>query len=478
MKSRNGSFGAQSEEYVPPSTEDIADWSKSCIGILELTETMGKTIDDTLMAMKSDREKIRRRRDFILSKYSDTEVVLDKQLAALPTDLNEYNKLLAKKTSMKAAEERQRELLGLTQDADDDTLVEESTRKLRAYLSGETDEAPTSQLLELNMQENSVLGNSSQISDSSSLSQVPADTSPEQKSIEINGNKEIDTNALKPTKSAKEKKRRKGRKSKGVKAGNSNRKNRGTSRKVGPLSPIRENQAKRPPAAHDRLLKVLEQEEERDIFRAQTLKALEADDPERLEEMKRIFAKERREANKVMEQILSDFKPSKRKSEPVTPLSSKERREKYKKTPKNSRTSGSRSFFPSPKSSTSVRGSTGFSMSDGLNRNNRSATMSAPISIRNAAMSRQSHKQFKAKNMMPGSFAPPNPPDIPENVDKKLIDLNGEMPRKDPVDGAAIDRGVKDLVNDHSTPVDLNFPDLEMYKRSYHDREKWNEPKY
>ena len=78
--------------------------------------------------------------------------------------------------------------------------------------------------------------------------------------------------------------------------------------------------------------------------------------------------------------------------------------------------------------------------------------------------------------MMPGSFAPPNPPDIPENVDKKLIDLNGEMPRKDPVDGASIDRGVKDLVNDHSTPVDLNFPDLEMYKRSYHDREKWNEP--
>jgi hypothetical protein len=44
------------------------------------------------------------------------------------------------------------------------------------------------------------------------------------------------------------------------------------------------------------------------------------------------------------------------------------------------------------------------------------------------------------------------------------------------VDGAPIDRGVKDLVNDHSDPVDLNFPDLEMYKRSYHDREKWNEP--
>ena len=119
---------------------------------------MGKTIDDTLMAMKSDREKIRRRRDFILSKYSDTEVVLDKKLAALPTDLNEYNKLLAKKTSMKAAEERQRELLGPTQDADDDTLVEESTRKLRAYLSGETDEAPTSQLLELNMQKTASLG--------------------------------------------------------------------------------------------------------------------------------------------------------------------------------------------------------------------------------------------------------------------------------------------------------------------------------
>ena len=82
------------EEYVPPSTKDIADWSKSCIGILELTETMGKTIDDTLNTMKSDRDRVRRRRDFILNKYQDTEVTLDKTLAALPTDLTEYKKLL------------------------------------------------------------------------------------------------------------------------------------------------------------------------------------------------------------------------------------------------------------------------------------------------------------------------------------------------------------------------------------------------
>ena len=141
------------EEYVPPSTKDIADWSKSCIGILELTETMGKTIDDTLNTMKSDRDRVRRRRDFILNKYQDTEVTLDKTLAALPTDLTEYKKLLTKKDSMKAAEEQQRKLLGLTRDADDDTLVEESTRRLRAYLSGETDEAPKSQLLELNMED-------------------------------------------------------------------------------------------------------------------------------------------------------------------------------------------------------------------------------------------------------------------------------------------------------------------------------------
>ena len=122
-----------------------------------------------------------------------------------------------------------------------------------------------------------------------------------------------------------------------------------SSRKVGPLSPIRENKIKQQPAAHDRLLAILQQEEERDVFRAQTLKALEVNNPERIEEMKRIFAKERREANKVMEQILSDFKPSKRKSEPVTPLSSKERREKYNKsTPKSTRNSsnkGGKSFF-------------------------------------------------------------------------------------------------------------------------------------
>ena len=78
--------------------------------------------------------------------------------------------------------------------------------------------------------------------------------------------------------------------------------------------------------------------------------------------------------------------------------------------------------------------------------------------------------------MLPGSFAPPSPPNMPDGMNKKLIDLHGEQARSDPVDGAPIDRGVKDLVNDHSDPVDLNFPDLEMYKRSYHDREKWNEP--
>ena len=65
---------------------------------------------------------------------------------------------------------------------------------------------------------------------------------------------------------------------------------------------------------------------------------------------------------------------------------------------------------------------------------------------------------------------------LPDNIDKKLIDLHGEQARTDPIDGSSIDRGVKDLIHDHSTQVDLNFPDLEMYRRSYHDRAKWNEP--
>ena len=480
------------EEYVPPSTKDIADWSKSCIGILELTETMGKTIDDTLNTMKSDRDRVRRRRDFILNKYQDTEVTLDKTLAALPTDLTEYKKLLTKKDSMKAAEEQQRKLLGLTRDADDDTLVEESTRRLRAYLSGETDEAPKSQLLELNMEDIDKVTNNNNNNNNNttdSLSNANANNNNNnngkkeeeeeegetkesviytQDKIENNDNNggknnNGDNEGSKIKTSTKSKKKGRGKKSK---------KKMKSSRKVGPLSPIRENKIKQQPAAHDRLLAILQQEEERDVFRAQTLKALEVNNPERIEEMKRIFAKERREANKVMEQILSDFKPSKRKSEPVTPLSSKERREKYNKsTPKSTRNSsnkGGKSFFPSPKSSnSSIRGQSG-----GFR-----GTMSAP-SITQAAHSRKKHKPFKAKNMMPGSFAPPSPPNLPDNIDKKLIDLHGEQARTDPIDGSSIDRGVKDLIHDHSTQVDLNFPDLEMYRRSYHDRAKWNEPKY
>ena len=248
------------------------------------------------------------------------------------------------------------------------------------------------------------------------------------------------------------------------------------------MSPIRENKAKKAPAAHDRLLTILAQEEQRDIFRVKTLQALEKNNPERIDEMKRIFAKERREANKIMERILSDFKPTKRKSEPVAPSSSKEQQEKHNKAKPKSTTNGSnsKSFFPSPKSSnSSIRGlSSGNFAKFGSNSRGTMSAPAASLSITQAAYSRKMRKPFKAKNMMPGSFAPPSPPNLPDNIDKKLIDLHGEQARKDPVDGTSIDRGVKDLVHDHSTKVDLNFPDLEMYRRSYHDREKWNEPKY
>ena len=62
------------------------------------------------------------------------------------------NKSRSGRSRKRTWEEQQRNLLGLTKDADDDVLVEESTRQLRAYLSGETDEAPKSRLLELNME--------------------------------------------------------------------------------------------------------------------------------------------------------------------------------------------------------------------------------------------------------------------------------------------------------------------------------------
>ena len=103
----------------------------------------------------------------------------------------------------------------------------------------------------------------------------------------------------------------------------------------------------------------------------------------------------------------------------------------------------------------------------------------SPISITTAAKDGlRVRKTFQAANMLPGSFAPPESPALPDHCEKKLIDLEpNETPKRDPIDGEPIDRDLKELLNDNSTPIDLNFPDLEMYKRRYHEREKWNEPK-
>ena len=46
---------------------------------------------------------------------------------------------------MKAAEERQKKLLGLDVDIDDETLVDRSTQKLQAFLRGEIEEPPVVQ---------------------------------------------------------------------------------------------------------------------------------------------------------------------------------------------------------------------------------------------------------------------------------------------------------------------------------------------
>ena len=69
----------EDDQYVPPSPNDIANWSAACIGIMELTETMGKNIDNTLDEMKSERERIRRRRDFLFNKFQEVDEEDDKR---------------------------------------------------------------------------------------------------------------------------------------------------------------------------------------------------------------------------------------------------------------------------------------------------------------------------------------------------------------------------------------------------------------
>ena len=402
---------------------------------------MGNAIDDTLQSMHVQREKLRKRREFMLNKFEEIDRADDQQLAELPVDVAEYEKIRAKKTAMKAAEERQKKLLGLDVDIDDETLVDRSTQKLQAFLRGEIEEPPVVQedhetdgILK-DLEAAGPTGNTNfnlrtKVNQASSVS-----------SAARNHPTNINKNVTKGGKKT-------GKKKKSLKNGSSNVVKSGK-KAVGNfvLSPIREN--KRP--AHDRLLEVLAREEERDMFRARTLEALEVNDPARLEEMKRVFEKERMQADRLMQKIMLDFKPTMKASRPTG--EGKIHGKSVGGSPRIKETV----FFASTGSKRSV----------------------SPISITTAAKDGvRVRKTFKAANMLPGSFAPPESPALPDHCEKKLIDLEpNETPKRDPIDGEQIDRDLKELLSDNSTPIDLNFPDLEMYKRRYHEREKWNEPR-
>ena len=78
-------------------------------------------------------------------------------------------------------------------------------------------------------------------------------------------------------------------------------------------------------------------------------------------------------------------------------------------------------------------------------------------------MGRGPQKNFSTTNKMPGAALEVKPPQIPDDVDTETLDLDYKRPLNK--NGEPVDAGLRGLIADHTNEMDLNFPEIEKYKK-------------
>jgi len=202
-------------------------------------------------------------------------------------------------------------------------------------------------------------------------------------------------------------------------------------------------------AASTRVLDMMETERHRDQFREETLAVLKGQgDEKKYTEMVRVFAREKRQAEKMIQQMLTDYVPR--------PL------------PRTS--SGSGSATSSPKGG------------HGVGRKSARGGLGGPSPMQRDAMMLQSMQAsagalrttFSTKNRLPGSTLEVQPPTIPGDVDKETLELAYHRPMAG--DGKTVlEPSVRGLISGHTQAVDLDFPEIEKYKRPGQEFARWKE---
>ena len=459
--------------WTPPSAHDIADWSRSAIRIIGLSDTLGGDLNAALAESQRVRSQVLLARSGAEARLNREERATDAALSQLPGTLEQYDAQRKKERQQRIAEMKTRKLLvadGFLDPAtaqevlhDDEALVEIGSQRLQQLL------APMPEHEELVSPNDASL---SRLSSSTSLPNIsPNRRSPlssplaggatgisasaggsggegggEQDSTSTDGRGArgdagpTGGTAAGPPLPRRKKNHRVRRKKKrtGGKRGSKRQQGESEEYSASMLSPKPERV---PTVAENldasaRVLAIMEAERHRQLFRDETLAALKGQGKAKEHvEMERIFAREKAQAEKMIQQMLSEYKPR--------PVARK-------------KLSGPKKGGSSRRRSSSAAGGGGSGLRDVMMK-----TSGGP------------RTNFKTTNLMPGSTLEVAPVAIPDGLDISTLELADETTM--PTD---MEPSVRDLLKSNTHEMDLSFPEVEKYKRPGQEFAKWKEKQF
>ena len=433
--------------WKPPSANDIADWSRSAIKILSMSDSLGSDLNNTLADSQRIRSSITLRNSSLENEFQSMDRDLTQQLSFMPDSLQSDAKQ-RKKNRQKALAERQTRAMLIADGfmsieeeqeilVDDAALVELGSQRLQQLLAP----LPTT---------NNITNNNN-----NNININTEGRSPEQEQYN-NINEEMEEGNVRSSNknhspSIKGKRRRKKRSKRKLNSNSSV-----TSSLSSPLASssssllasakLREPSVASNLDASARILAIMEAERKREIFRQETLSSLlqnttssSTATTKEYQQMEKLFAREKKQAEKMIASMLSDYVPRPIQKQSPTKQQKSQKKANYKTNKKH-----------------------GNSNSNGM-----------VAQLRDNMSKRGKQTNFTTTNKMPGQTLEVIPPPIPDGMNIDTVDL--DYKRKTNNNGDAVDVGMKDLVANHTDNMDLSFPEIEKYKKPGNEHARYLE---
>ena len=443
--------------WKPPSASDIADWSRSAVRIISMSDDLGSDLNQTLAESQRIRSQVLLRRSSLESSYESEELSLNKALSSLPSNLEQYDALRKREKQVKLAEMKTREMLiadGFLDPSmsekvlqDDAALVELGSQRLHQILNG-TDELAeeVSTVLEIvpEHSEAIVVVGGEEGKDMSEYNN------------KVDSKDDMDTvrkSATQDIAAEKKSKRTKKVGRKRLRKRGKQRTRKGAASQDSPKSALqRKHSGRLVPSvtenleASSRVLDVMEAERHREVYREEMLASLKGEgDEKKYAEMQQIFAREKRQAEKMIQQMLLEYTPRPLPRSKASPKAKKSSMQSERRAG-----GGQNGGSPSP------------------------LVRDAKVLESMRSSARVVRTKFSTKNRLPGATLEVEPPSIPDDIEKETIELSYNRPVAH--DGKTVlEPSVRGLISDHTQAVNLDFPEIEKYKRPGQEFARWKE---